>query len=466
MKQAHETVTKSQALLTNICRLTNPYQPGHLYTEEFFDKQWKDEREAMVSPKAKRELQKLELGKLLCLEDEHDEAWNTIIPTVEQAIARARLLGDLQKRITAQKKKIGSDAMLNDLSEQHSNLLLKLWHSKTMVRQLFLALKEEKRPLEIVQQVGMLTKLGQRGQQKVLAAIKTRAAKLRPAINTYNQNLTKYQDAFPNCPAPRPITFEELLVIEADDTFWNDSLFTYDDQPWAIDTPTQTGMRALARLRRGKEEIRRLRWETRRLMRWMTNEFQNLQDILFLMGGNEPNAAHSPSTHARLQSFVDLPRLASLTLDQQMIAVKVIVHKQFNNLCQLYDCWNTDILQVFQMSTEPQPGDDSLIRTWHYQMAQVTYLQYHEHTSMIEGDFESVIAGVEAFNKIAREFKHDGMALRRMQENVPEEPEEDSDDLPSVDEEIEVVFEKFMHLDEIHNALQGPTDGSDGDEPI
>ncbi|KAH9808547.1 hypothetical protein DFH28DRAFT_1195413 [Melampsora americana] len=375
MKQAHKTVSKSRALLTNIYVLPNPYQPGHVYTEEFFDKQWEDERQAMVSPKVQEERQKLELGKLLCLEDEHNQAWNTVIQTPEQAIARARLVGDLQKKIAAQKRKIGSNAMTDDLSDKHTTLLLKLWYSKTMVRQLFLALKEEKRPLEIVQQVGMSTKLGQRGQQKVLAAIKIRAAKLRPAIDTYNANLRNYKDAFSDRPAPRPITFEELLATEADDVFWNDGLFTYDNQAWAIDTPTQVGMRALARLRRA----------------------------------------------------------------------------------------------VFQISPESQPGDPSLIRMWHYQMAQVAYLDSHDHTSMIEGDFEGVIAGVQAFYKIAPDITHDEVALRRIQENVPEEPEEpEEDNFPEVlgDEEIEVVYEKFMHLDEIHDALQEPTAGDNVDEQI
>ncbi|KAH9812031.1 hypothetical protein DFH28DRAFT_899629 [Melampsora americana] len=379
-KQAHETVKKNQTLLTNINSLPNPYQPGHMYTEDFFNRQWKAQKEAMVDPKVQQEIQKLELGKLLCLEDEHNRAWQTVIQTPEQAIARARLVGDLQKRIQAQKKKVGSDAMTNDLSEQHTSLFLKLWYSKTSVRQLFLALKEEKRPLEIVQQVGMSTKLGHRGQQKVLAAIKTRAAKLRPALDTYNQHLTNFQTAFPGRASPKHMDFQQLMTIEADDDFWNDGLFTYDDQPWAIDIPTQAGMRALARMRR-----------------------------------------------------------------------------------------------VFQMSTSSQAGDEALSRTWHYQMAQVNYLEYHEHASMIEGDFDGVIAGVLAFYNIAPEFDNDNMALRRLEENVPEEPEEDQAaqdmDLMEVeleleDEEIEVVYEKFMHLDEIDNVLQEPAAVDDPDEGI
>ncbi|KAH9817802.1 hypothetical protein DFH28DRAFT_1153524 [Melampsora americana] len=198
---------------------------------------------------------------------------------------------------------------------------------------LFFALKEEKCPLEIVQQLTNIPLFKrQHGQKKVLAAIKTCAAKLQPEIDTYKRNLRNYKVVFSNCPALRSFTFEELLSTKANDTFWKYSLFTYDNQPWAMNTPTQVGMCALAHL-----------WE---------------------------------------------------------------------------------------------------------------------------GNFEGVIAGVLTFYNIAPEFTHNWMALRMIQENIPEELEEDN--FPEVleDEEVEVDFEKFMHLDEIYDALQEPTAGDNVDGKI
>lgn len=247
MKQAVSTLNKSQTLLTNIYALPNPHQPGRKYTEEFLLEQWKAERAAMLDPKTQQEEKKLELGKLLVQEDELDEAWKIVVRTPEQALARARIFGDLQKQIEAQKKKIGLHHLSNDLQEKHTALFLKVWYAKTAVRHLYLAIKEEKRPLEIVQQIGMETKLGQHGQEKVLAAIRARAAKLRPALDTYNRHLAAFTAAFPERVAPRPMDYKELLASTPEDQFWNDGLFTYENQPWAIDSPTQVGMRALAR---------------------------------------------------------------------------------------------------------------------------------------------------------------------------------------------------------------------------
>ncbi|KAH9809381.1 hypothetical protein DFH28DRAFT_934048 [Melampsora americana] len=331
------------------------------------------QKEAMVDPKVQQEIQKLELGKLLCLEDEHNRAWKTVIQTPEQVIAWARLVEDLQKRIQAQKKKVGSDAMTNDLS-------------------------------------------GHRGPQKVLAAIKTCAAKT----------------TFPGCASPKHMDFQQLMTIEANDNFWNEGLFTYNDQPWAIDIPTQAERQAL-------DHMRQLQWETCRLMQWMTAEFQKLQYLLLLIGRTHPAAGQSPATQAQLAAFLGHPRLASLSLEVWKVVVKVIIHKNFNNHCELYQYWNTDILEVFQMLTSSQAGNEALSRTWHYQMAQVNYLKYHEHASMIEGDFDGVIAAVLAFYNIAPELDNDNMALRRLEENVPEEPEQDqaAQDMDFMEVELE-----------------------------
>ncbi|KAH9821140.1 hypothetical protein DFH28DRAFT_923571 [Melampsora americana] len=176
MKQAVTMLKKSQTLLTNIYALPNPYKPGHKYTKQYLLKQWNAERSTLLDPRSQQEKQKLELGKLLCLEDELDQAWKATVESAEQALARARVVGDLQKRIDTLKKKIGLNQLTNNLQAKHTTLFLKVC--------LYLAIKEEKQPLEVVQQVGMATKLGYRGQEKVLAAIKARTAKLRPALDT------------------------------------------------------------------------------------------------------------------------------------------------------------------------------------------------------------------------------------------------------------------------------------------
>ncbi|EGF97727.1 uncharacterized protein MELLADRAFT_114135 [Melampsora larici-populina 98AG31] len=452
MKQAISSAQKSQTLLTNLYTIPNPHKPGQKYTEEYFLEQWAAERKAVLDPKAQQEAQKLELGKLLCDEEEMDLAWKTVVRTPEQAIARARLLGDLQKQIENQKKKIGTNRITDGLQQQHMNLFLKVWYAKTAVRRLYLSIKEEKRPLEVVQQVGMATKLGTHGEQKVLAAIRARAAKLRPALDIYNRHLAAFKAAFPDRVAPKAMDYKELLASNPEDQFWNDGLFNYEDEPWAFDTPTQAGMRALARLRRCNEEKRRLRWETRRLMRWTTQQFQQLQDLLLRLG-NHINAGQDLATDARLKSFMESPALTKLAPNKRRITVTVLVSKQFHRLCQLYHSWNTPVLEVFQMGF--QAGDDALARAWHYQMAQVTYLQTNDHSSMIPGDFEGVIDGIIAFCNITSDVP----GVPNVAGGLADKPNENDEDDWELD--IEDFFERDLHLEEIDIALNEIALGED-----
>ncbi|EGG03473.1 uncharacterized protein MELLADRAFT_109335 [Melampsora larici-populina 98AG31] len=469
MNQAISTEQKSQTILTNIYALPNPHKEGEKYTEEFFIEQWAAERKAMLDPKSRQEEQKLELGELLCLEDDLDIAWRSVAQTPQQVLTRARQLGNLQKRIQKQKKMIGINEMTDGLqgvsvwvadslgpSEKHTTLFLKVWYAKSIVRHLYLAIKEEKRPLEIVQQVGMATKLGQRGQEKVLASIKARAAKLRPALDTYNRHLTAFKAAFPDRVAPKAMDFKELLASEPDDQFWNDGLFTHGNEPWASDRPTQVGMRAWARLRQCNEEKRRLQWETRRLMRWTTQQFQRLLDLLLLLG-NHPTAGQDPATHAQLQSFMNHSTLNSLAPDQRTIAVKVLVSKHFDRVCQLYEGWNSPVLEVFRMNG--QVGDDSLARVWHYQMAQVTFLQSNYYSSKIPGDFESLIEGVIRFCNITHNIVPGVVVMGGVAGNINVDEEDEN----NWENDVEDIFEWDMNLEEIDMMLQQNESGEDDD---
>lgn len=457
MKQAVSTLKKSQTLLTNIYALPNPYKPGHKYTEQYLLEQWNAERSTLLDPKSQQEKQKLELGKLLCLEDELDQAWKATIESAEQALAQARVVGDLQKRIEAQKKKIGINQLTNNLQAKHTTLFLKVWYAKTTVRSLYLAIKEEKRPLEVVQQVGMATKLGYRGQEKVLAAIKARAAKLRPALDMYNRHLAAFKAAFPERVAPSPMDFKQLMVSRPDDQFWNDGLFTYENQPWAIDPPTQVGMRALARMCRCNEEKRRLQWETRRLMQWTSQQFRQLQDLLLRLGSH-PEAGRDATTKARLKAFMDNPGFSSLAPAEQTVAIKVLVHKNFDRICRLYESWNTPVLEVFRSTS--QRGDEQLACVWHYQMAQVTYLQTNKYLSMVPGDCEGTIQGLMVFYHITLGIVPD-LAVGGVLNNPNVNDDLDADG--EWEDDIEDIFERDLNLDEIDMVLERNDQGEHDD---
>lgn len=61
---------EAQAFLTSVFATPNPAQPVQMYSEAFLRGQWDSERKAYASKKVAMQKQKLELGRLLSLQDE------------------------------------------------------------------------------------------------------------------------------------------------------------------------------------------------------------------------------------------------------------------------------------------------------------------------------------------------------------------------------------------------------------
>ena len=79
--------------------------------------------------------------------------------TVEQAIARLHTSSDLEEKIAKQAAKLGT-AHISDL-EQEQEDFLKLWYSKHEIGLKFIAICEEKRPLQQSRSNGHQSNLGQ-----------------------------------------------------------------------------------------------------------------------------------------------------------------------------------------------------------------------------------------------------------------------------------------------------------------
>ncbi|KAG0151947.1 hypothetical protein CROQUDRAFT_719553 [Cronartium quercuum f. sp. fusiforme G11] len=137
-------------------------------------------------------------------------------------------------------------------------MMLKIWYSKTQLQSEYQALCKEKAPLE----------LRYNDKLDLITSLHKQALKLEKTLENFQSHLTNYAKAHPDQTQPLNITYNQLLKIEFDDPFWNDGVFTNNQEPWAIDLDTQHGMRQLAFLDRTHEEVHCLGWEARRSMRW------------------------------------------------------------------------------------------------------------------------------------------------------------------------------------------------------
>ncbi|KAI7933058.1 hypothetical protein MJO29_017050 [Puccinia striiformis f. sp. tritici] len=391
---------------------------NHNYTNQFFEEQWILEQSYHLNVNQTREKQQQELGKLLCLQDKHDQAWQANATTVEQGIARAAECRDIADRLSRHRITIGPHALIDNLDRNQSELLWKAWYSKIDVRQKYLALAEEKQPLLQACRPGEHTTLGiswffsisfgkfccrgitdvylatvgTRANQRLILSVRDRGKELHAAIDSYTRYVLAFIAACPTRHAPPTMSYDELLRLQPDDPFWNDGLFTNGNEPWAIDINTQRGIRFLASLKRSREEHRRIGWEARRAMRWAIVQRNQLLKTLRLIDGLQVleggvlqvvEGTIIPPDLEPLLSHEYLSPLGSLV--EKMKAGKMVVHEKLIEITKLLIEWDAKIVGVFE-ETPPQTGDDLLLPEWQEQIAQIMQTMQDNTFSNIPGD--------------------------------------------------------------------------------
>ncbi|KAH9821120.1 hypothetical protein DFH28DRAFT_923554 [Melampsora americana] len=296
---------------------------------------------------------------------------------------------DLATQITEQRAKVGNSDTLRNLSQPGQDCFLKLWFAKTEVRTRFLALRAEQRPLDPENRVGGSSRLGTHEKERIMQAIERRSQTMKKTLNNYNCLAREFEEKYPDHQASPPIEYLELIQKEADDHFWNDGIFTHLGKPWAVDCGTQLGMRALARFKRGKEELRRLGWEVRRAMRWSTKEHTRLWDIL-----NDIKVYDVNQPSDLIQHFLSNEVLASLPNQGKIEVGKGLLHNAFVKITTLCIYWDDKAMEVM-MRTPAQLGDLELMTLWKTQLNRITHLRALGFASSRLGDFENLFETVK-----------------------------------------------------------------------
>ncbi|KAH9818347.1 hypothetical protein DFH28DRAFT_925835 [Melampsora americana] len=381
-RNAVKVLGEAQSALNTLFQMANPSIPGEKYSAEFFRSQWASEREAYESKEAVLQKQKLELGRLLSLQDELEAEWSQPALTPQQVLHRLRTTAELKESIAKQAAKVGTTDVL--WLEKEQQAFLKLWYSKHEVGLRFIAICEEKRPLQQSRSDGHDTNLGHKGKTHLLVALRKHATQLKKIVETYRTRRAQYHQQYPANQLPPDIDYHELLQIQADHPFWNNSLFTKIQAPWAVDPTTRHGMQQLAYADRAKEELRRLGWEVRRAMRWATTSHDRIWKH-FLSLRLEPDSDQNLAT-----PLLSHLTLSHLPLEDRRSAATVIVKNEFVKLTHLQTTWNESLLEVFSQ-THAQIGDEDLKNTWKSQLNHISTLREQDKLSMIPGDIETPV---------------------------------------------------------------------------
>ncbi|KAA1068831.1 hypothetical protein PGT21_003225 [Puccinia graminis f. sp. tritici] len=149
LEHANEVISSSRQELAELYQRPNNYTPGSNYNSHFLEQQWSDEQAYHLHTSRTSEKQQLELGRLLCLEEELNKAWQLMgdAMTPEQALTQANTCVSVQRQLQAQRNIVGTTGLADNLTQIQQDKLAMVWYTKTELRKSFLALIEEKEPL-------------------------------------------------------------------------------------------------------------------------------------------------------------------------------------------------------------------------------------------------------------------------------------------------------------------------------
>ncbi|KAH9825270.1 hypothetical protein DFH28DRAFT_21067 [Melampsora americana] len=454
LENALEVLSQSRATLQQLEVVRSTSHPERRYTEEFFRIQWQLERAAYTTEKVTEHEMQLALARLLCLEEELDNFWRApgLQLSPEQALIRLQTQQKLEASFMEQRAKIGRTDTIrlsNDAAENKQ--LLKVWYSKYDVRVKYLALCAEKRPLEDSRVPGKKSKLGTHGKTALLAALRKHAAKLFQAVKTYNQRLYEFKNRFPNSNfTPGLMVYSDLFKMDSDDEFWNDGLFTNAGEPWATDRHTQQGMRQLAYKERALEEIRRIGWEVRRSMRWATQRYQQLFDIVHDFYVNDDLILNPPEGSA-IERLLEHPTFQVLRRWDQPTAAAALFYNHFTAHIHLMELWDADFLNVFAQ-TPRQEGDIPLLHKWNFQMQCIRRFHKDHRISWVLGDYLNFVEShpLAATEEPPEFINHE----EEEEEDIGDEEDEEDQWIKTLDDE---ALRLVLHADGLEsNENVGP----------
>ncbi|KAH9816602.1 hypothetical protein DFH28DRAFT_1159998, partial [Melampsora americana] len=368
LKHTKSTILESQKQLDESCSKPNPYQEGSNYSLDFFCEQWNSERKINLElSKDIKTRQRLELGRLLCLEDLQYKTWGEDAFDRDDGFDRLHRFEDIAREISAQRQKIGISDTLTTLSKQGEDLLLKVWFSKTEVRTRFLALRAEQRPLDPENKAGGGSTLGTHEKERILQAIQRRTRTMKRTLINYNRLAQEFQDMYPDQPTSPPLEYGDLITMEADNPFWNNA------------------------------------------MRWATHEHDRLWNILLALkqaGGNPTVLVETfldnPITNNPIdliENFITNPVLESISMASKVGLVEGLLHTAFVKITGLELRWDNKVMQVLRR-TSAQQGDYELEVMWKTQLLRVNQLRSQGFGSTKAGDFNHLFAAVNEGNNV------------------------------------------------------------------
>ncbi|KAA1082322.1 hypothetical protein PGTUg99_032960 [Puccinia graminis f. sp. tritici] len=273
---------EAEATVHKMLRTQNPHEPGSYYSVDFFRAQWQKQRDFEIDRNQANRDKKIEQAQFF----ERGEALKTLTESFlaelassaphsdpTHALSMLQEIQDLQKLQAEEVEKLGSlfvvDTQAERNPEQEKRLGL-LWSAKSALHKYAVQIQGELQPLRDTKSRG--EQLGTVLKEKIFEALARRRATVARVLKTFCDRRTDYlRNHAPDqlgLPKNKEISYDEFRKLRLDDPFWNDTYLCLSKDPWAVNPSVRTGIHAVLRLDRAKEELIQLKNELRRCVSW------------------------------------------------------------------------------------------------------------------------------------------------------------------------------------------------------
>ncbi|PLW17206.1 hypothetical protein PCANC_16245 [Puccinia coronata f. sp. avenae] len=416
----------TSAILSELLLLKNPFSSsGKNYTEAYFKKQWKLQRDFKSQQSASDEDEKRELIALYKKEASLQELRSCLIsPEIYLSTnSEIRLLKAnierMSEEVALQCVRLGTDLPTVDSEEQKLRLLL--WDSKSELYVQAVHLHAERHPIVDAQRRG--ARLGTDLKEKIFKAIKSRKPAITKQLNVFNQHYQDYKERYPTqqlcIVEPFPLTYETFSAMPLDHTFWNDGLYYHSQAPWATNADVRTGINCVLILSRIQEEFELLAQELARGVGWaidlynsLSNCIGEIQSGLDRLGNsslhvspNENNNYKNDSSNMQqdnnsgnsaLHCIVSLP-LTNLSNKNKLQVVQKELQQRLLQHAIMVEDWSSDVVWLWSRCQPSNNGSNGLMMRWLELNTTVVSNKQKLPSSLdvIDDGLEEVILGVE-----------------------------------------------------------------------
>ncbi|PLW57159.1 hypothetical protein PCANC_03098 [Puccinia coronata f. sp. avenae] len=352
----------TSAILSELLLLKNPFSSsGENYTEAYFKKQWKLQRDFKSQQSASDEDEKRELIALYKKEASLQELRSCLIsPEIYLSTnSEIRLLKAnierMSEEVALQCVRLGTDLPTVDSEEQKLRLLL--WDSKSELYVQAVHLHAERHPIVDAQRRGARLDYKERYPTQQLCIVE-----------------------------PFPLTYETFSAMPLDHTFWNDGLYYHSQAPWATNADVRTGINCVLILSRIQEEFELLAQELARGVGWaidlynsLSNCIGEIQSGLDRLGNsslhvspNENNNYKNDSSNMQqdnnsgnsaLHCIVSLP-LTNLSNKNKLQVVQKELQQRLLQHAIMVEDWSSDVVWLWSRCQPSNNGSNGLMMRW------------------------------------------------------------------------------------------------------